>query len=207
MTAAGLVAQPFSRRRDRQREETRRDLALAAFDLATTHGLANVRVPDIAAAAGVSTRTFNNYFSSKEEAITWPAKQRASHQAVDLLNRPADEPLADALLATITGRYGNPPDDGLPPNWLRGFRALVAAEPSLHGEYLKASDAAERALTEAIASRLQTDGHEIRAQVIAAMVVGAERAAVLHWIRQPGKQEPLVETVRAAVQYAVAGLR
>ena len=53
---------PTFSRRERQREETRRDLAIMALELASARGLANVRVPDIAAAAGVSTRTFNNYF-------------------------------------------------------------------------------------------------------------------------------------------------
>ena len=43
------------RRRDLQKEQTRLDLALAAFELAKAEGLANVRVPQIAEAVGVST--------------------------------------------------------------------------------------------------------------------------------------------------------
>jgi AcrR family transcriptional regulator len=115
------VATP-PRLRDRQREQTRRELAVAALALATDQGLASVRVPQIAAAAGVSTRTFNNYFSSKEAAITWPARRWAVRMAEDLLARPADEPLA-ALEAAIVGRYGAPEQDGLPAGWLRDFRA------------------------------------------------------------------------------------
>ena len=57
---------------------------MAAFQLAISHGLANVRVPDIAAAVGVSPRTFNNYFHSKEEAIVWPAAQHAASVATRL---------------------------------------------------------------------------------------------------------------------------
>jgi AcrR family transcriptional regulator len=127
------LSSPPLRRRDRQRHETRRDLALAAFDLANAHGLVNVRVPEIARAAGVSTRTFNNYFSSKEEAIAWPATQRAARMASNLLDRPPDEPLAKSLVAAIVALYGSPEQDGLPAQWLRGFRTLVATEPSLHG--------------------------------------------------------------------------
>src|ERR1700690_2108124 len=85
------------RRRDQQKEQTRLDLALAAFELATAEGLANVRVPQIAEAVGVSTRTFNNYFSSKEAAIVFPTPLRAARMARDLAERPADEPLGDAL--------------------------------------------------------------------------------------------------------------
>jgi hypothetical protein len=42
---------PGVRRRELQKEQTRLVLALAAFDLANEHGLANVRIPQIAAAA------------------------------------------------------------------------------------------------------------------------------------------------------------
>jgi hypothetical protein len=40
--------------------------------------------------------------------------------------------------------------------------------------------------------------------VIAAIVVGAERAAVSHWVQQDRKPGPLRETVRAAVQLALS---
>jgi len=191
-------------RRDRQREETRRELALAAFDLARDRGLANVRVPDIAAAVGVSTRTFNNYFASKEEAIAWPAAQRAAALATGLTQRPPDEALGEALVATITGRYGPAEADGLPPHWLRDFRALVAREPSLHGEYLKASDAAERALAAAIALRQKADAADMSARVLAAMVIGAERAAVMFWMAN--REGLLIDAVRSAVKQATAGV-
>src|ERR1700685_3385795 len=66
------------RRRDLQKEQIRFDLALAAFELAKTEGLAKVRVPQIAEVVGVSTRTFNNYFPSKEAAIVWPPTLRGT---------------------------------------------------------------------------------------------------------------------------------
>ncbi|MGC1285621.1 MAG: TetR family transcriptional regulator, partial [Streptosporangiaceae bacterium] len=140
------------RRRELQKEQTRLVLALAAFDLAKEYGLANVRIPQIAAVVGVSPRTFNNYFPSKEAAIVWPATLRAAGLADSLADRPADEPLADAIVAAVAGQHGNSEIAGLPAGWLDEFRALVAAEPALHGEYLKAA-AAEPALADAIARR------------------------------------------------------
>ena len=76
------------RRRDWQKEQTRLDLALAAFELAKAEGLAKVRVPQIAEVVGVSTRTFNNYFSSKEAAIVWPTTLRGARLAAELAERP-----------------------------------------------------------------------------------------------------------------------
>lgn len=206
MTASEVTAPPPERLRDRQRADTRRELALAAFALAQAQGLVNVRVPDIAASVGVSPRTFNNYFSSKEEAIVWPAAQRAAQLATALRGLPRDGSLEEALVHVMTALYENPRQHGLPPRWLRQFRILVGAEPALHGEYLKASSAAEQALAAAIAERLPRNVDGLYAPVIAAMVVGAERAAVLNWMHRTKSDRPLVEVVRDAVQFAVEGV-
>ena len=193
------------RRRDQQKEQTRLDLALAAFGLARAEGLAKVRVPQIAEAVGVSTRTFNNYFPSKEAAIVWPTTLRGARMAADLAGRPAGEPLADALVEVVAGLYGPGGQEGLPESWIDGFRAMVAAEPSLHGEYLKAQAAGEQQLADQIARRTGAADGDLEPLLLAGVVLAAERAAVLHWFRQqPGT--PLAEVVRAAVSMAVHGM-
>jgi AcrR family transcriptional regulator len=194
------------RRRDLQKEQIRLDLAVAAFELAKTEGLAKVRVPQIAEVVGVSTRTFNNYFPSKEAAIVWPTTLRGARLASDLAGRPAGEPLADALIEVLAGFYGPDDQEGLPENWLDGFRALVAAEPALHGEYLKAQAVGERALAEAIARRIGAAENDLEPLLLAGVVTAAERAAVLHWFRQAGPSTPLADLVRTAVAMAVRGM-
>src|ERR1700761_4669571 len=104
MPSAAVRPSP-GRRRDLQKDQTRLDLALAAFELAREHGLAGVRVPEIAAAVGVSPRTFNNYFPSKEAAIAWPATRRGAMLVAGLGARPPEEPLADALGEAAAGMY------------------------------------------------------------------------------------------------------
>jgi AcrR family transcriptional regulator len=206
MTSAAATPEPAPfRRRDMQKEQTRLDLALAAFELAKAHGLANVRVPQIAAAAGVSPRTFNNYFASKEAAIVWPTTLRGARMAEHLAGRPAGELLADALVATVADLYEPGEPDHIPAGWLQEFRAMVGAEPSLHGEYLKAAAASERALAASIARRTGADQADLRPLVLAAVVVAAERAAILQWFRQAGTPGQLVDMVRAAVGLAVRG--
>jgi AcrR family transcriptional regulator len=199
------LKQPPARRRDLQKDQTRLDLALAAFELARQHGLAGVRVPQIAAATGVSPRTFNNYFPSKEAAIAWPATRRGVVLAASLAGRPPEESLADAVAEAAASMYQQDEMDGLPPGWLRDFRALVAVEPALHGEYLKAASAVEATLADAIARRMGAAEGELEPQVLAAVVAGAERAAVLYWVRHPQGSATLEDTVRAAVGMAVRG--
>jgi AcrR family transcriptional regulator len=206
MTSTPTFATEPIRRRDRQKEQTRLELALAAFELATAHGLAAVRIPQIAAAVGVSPRTFNNYFPSKEAAIVWPSTLRSARLARGLADRPATEPLADALVAAVANLYGDDDMDGLPPGWLQRFRALVATEPALHGEYLKAAATGETALAGAIAARTGLGTDQLQSLVLAGVTVAAERAAVLYWARQDQPAEPLVDVVRTAVGLAVRGL-
>jgi AcrR family transcriptional regulator len=197
---------PPVRRRDLQKEQTRLDLALAAVELAKADGLAKLRVPQIAEAVGVSPRTFNNYFPSKEAAIVFPTTLRTAHIAQSLAERPAGEPLADALVESVVSLYGPQGQEGLPAGWLDGFRALLAAEPALLGEYLKAMAVGERDLADTIAARIGAASGDLEPLVLAAVVFAAERAAVLHWFRQPTKRSPLVEVVRVAVGFAVRGM-
>lgn len=207
MTHAPATVGPAPmRRRDLQKEQTRLDLALAAFKLAKAEGLAKVRVPQIAEAVGVSPRTFNNYFPSKEAAIVWPTTVRGARLAADLAERPVGERLADALVKVVAGLYGPGGQAGLPEGWLEEFRALVAVEPALHGEYLRAQADVERELAQVIARRTGAAEGGLEPLVLAGVVMAAERAAVLYWLRQARNSTPLAEIVAAAVGLAVRGL-
>ena len=103
----------------------------------------------------------------------------------------------------MIGQYGPPQHDSLPLHWLRDLRSLVMTEPSLYTEYLAAVSDAEKDLAEAVAERMG-DKDPLRAQVIAAMVTGAERAAVIYWMHTSTGRLP--DTVRKAVRQAVVGL-
>src|ERR1044072_6603651 len=63
--------------RERKKRETKAALSWAALHLSVERGYGNVLVEDIAPDAGVSPRTFNNYFGSKAEAIVWRHLDRA----------------------------------------------------------------------------------------------------------------------------------
>ena len=64
-------------------------------------GLDQVKVEDIAAAAGVSARTFNNYFASKEEVL-FPETDARIKAVVDAIEtRRPDERPVDVLLRAL----------------------------------------------------------------------------------------------------------
>jgi AcrR family transcriptional regulator len=203
--AQATAASRPARRRDQQKEQTRYDLAMAAFELAKAHGLSNVRVPQIAEAVGVSPRTFNNYFSSKEAAIVWPNSLGASRLVSNLKQWSADAPVAVAIVGAVTGMYGATGQDGLPDGWLHEFRLMVAKEPTLHGEYLKSAASRENRFASAIAGRIGDSDGALKPLVLAGVATAAERAAILHWVRHEPSR-PLVELVRAALEMALSGI-
>ncbi len=55
--------------REQKRAATRAALGRAAASIVLTEGIDGLTVVAVAAEAGVSTRTFHNYFSSREEAL------------------------------------------------------------------------------------------------------------------------------------------
>jgi AcrR family transcriptional regulator len=85
--------------RAQKKIETRAALSRAALDLAIRDGYDAVTVDAIAHAAHVSTRTFRNYFSSKEDAILSILGDIEQRQADAFLARDADEPVLDSLEA------------------------------------------------------------------------------------------------------------
>ncbi len=138
--------------RERKKVATRHALGVAALRLAMERGLENVLVEDIAEAAGVSARTFNNYFGSKYEAICALRFDRAMRIGAALQERPADEPLWDAIVAAVMSEYGSA-DRALDEDWMASIR-LVTSTQALRGEYLKVQAMMQYSLAEAIALRL-----------------------------------------------------
>lgn len=83
--------------RERKKLGTRWALSDAALELALERGLDNVTREDIAHRAGVSLRTFNNYFTGKYEAVAFRQIDRTRQSLVIFRERPAGEPLWSAI--------------------------------------------------------------------------------------------------------------
>jgi len=90
--------------RDRQRAQIRADIRRAAFRLFIENGYDAVTTEEIAAAAGVSPRTFFRHVPTKEEVLLAPVRHGGT-AIVNLLEaRPAAESPDVALINAITTR-------------------------------------------------------------------------------------------------------
>ncbi|MFY1634430.1 TetR family transcriptional regulator [Solwaraspora sp. WMMB335] len=173
--------------RERKKAATRAALSWAAIRLTVERGFDNVLVDDIAQAVGVSPRTFNNYFSSKAEAIASRHLDRSRRLADVLRTRPAEEPLWTSIRAATLAQFEpgpeverSPPGDQV--DWVSGLKVMLA-EPALQGEMLRAAALAEAELAAAVAERTGTDvKHDLYPGLVAATVSAAVNTATRHFV-------------------------
>jgi len=146
-----------SGRRDRKKHATRQALRNAALELVAERGFAHVTVEDIAEAADVATRTFFNYFPSKESAVIGNDPERIEQIRLNLLARPpAESPLR--ALASVLVEYAAGIDeefDDLGEGREAWFRRLCAVrkDPDLLGAYVGHVADVERSLVQGSGAR------------------------------------------------------
>ncbi|GAA2082296.1 TetR/AcrR family transcriptional regulator [Streptomyces albiaxialis] len=170
--------------RERKKQATREALREAALRLAVERGPDRVRVEDIAEAAGVSPRTYNNYFASREQAIVAAVTaDREARVAEAVAARPAGVRLADAVTEAVVEQYTHTGEGERERE--RGTLLLLTTRTALRDAFLDATAGIEPPLTAVIAERLGSAG-DPTARVLAASVAAAVRIALEGWLQSAG---------------------
>jgi AcrR family transcriptional regulator len=196
--------------RERKKRQTRAELSWAAIRLVVERGYDDVRVEDIAAAAEVSTRTFNNYFTSKGEAVAARHLDRSLEVADNLRARPAGEPLWTALRQAMYDAFTPGPEVKMPPamneeRWNAGL-ARMMSHPAWRRDLLAASLASEQALAAAVAARTGTDvSTDLYPNLVASTLTAATATAIQHRLRQH-PPPPMEHLLREAIRQLAAGM-
>jgi AcrR family transcriptional regulator len=186
--------------RERKKQATRAALAQAAWRLTIERGYAHTRIEDIAAAAGVSARTFGNYFSGKDEALLSVGADRGARMVAALRALPADVGLWEALASAMSEQFAG---DGEVP---RSYAARIAFPPEMAAAQRLLHASIEAALAEAIADRTGTDANkDLYPRLVAAVAVGATQTAFDQW-RAGGGGTPFPETLRQVFRHVADGL-
>ncbi|MGW5214061.1 TetR/AcrR family transcriptional regulator [Streptomyces sp. NPDC004051] len=174
---------------ERRKAETRMEIARAAAGLFVREGLRATRAEDIAQAAGIAPRTFYRYFAAKEEAIA-PLYEAGARRWVEAVRTAppgtsVPQALEDAVRYTLTPGVGVSEASWA---WVRTLIRLAHADPSLRRVWAEACQASERALAEALASRVTGGGLpsgnvvvDTRLRFAAAVASAAVRTATEGW--------------------------
>jgi AcrR family transcriptional regulator len=167
--------------RERKKLDTRRALSDAALRLMFERGIDNVTREAIASSAGVSLRTFSNYFAGKYDALAYRHTERLRRSIVALRQRPADEPLwtsiTEAIMQTLEEDFG---DIHSEENRIPSPAELVEIRKLLLNPEIRNARSKELfdEWVDAIAERTGTDSaHDMYPRLVAAVVRAVADAA------------------------------
>lgn len=172
--------------RERKKADTRRALSDAALHLAFERGLDNVTRNDVANLAGVSPRTFNNYFSGKYEALAYRQAERVRRSIAILRERPVDEPLwtsiTHAVLTPLEEDFG---DAGGDENRVPKRNELIEIRKLLMRPEVRNSVPHHlfEELLQLIAERTGTDPHDLYPRLVMSVVRAVGDAAADAYVR------------------------
>lgn len=177
-TLQGLEAGGGVGLRERRRLETRSEIHRAAVDLVLERGMAQVTVDDIAAAAGVSARTFFNYFPTKRDALV-AARPPLDEARIRQFVAGSGDRLIDDLRDLLVDYANHSQRDR---DEIRRLHQLIEDNPELSPLVQQRFLEYEGALAQAIAERLGLPSPTFEANVMAAICTALFRSASRDWM-------------------------
>jgi AcrR family transcriptional regulator len=159
---------------DDKQSQARLRVSRHACELFWERGVSTTTGDDIAAAAGLSTRTIWRYFRTKESCVE-PVLALSANRFIALADRwPAELSLADHMAADMVQ---NPLTERELADVVAALRiaTLSATEPALRTAYLMVHDEMERGFIPVVARRLRLPDDDLTVRLCAAAVTAAFR--------------------------------
>lgn len=166
--------------RTTKKRATRAQLISAARRLTVEHGWDGVTVEMIAAGAGVSVRTFHNYFPTKDDALVGDQPELGDEEAARcfVAGGPTGALLPDLVDLVDPSRTIEDTD----PSELRLVHAVLLQEPRLLARQLAHAMAQEDRIAGLIAQRRGRTEPDAACRTVAAIVGAVLRAAFTEWV-------------------------
>jgi AcrR family transcriptional regulator len=169
--------------RERNKRATRQALRTATLELALERGLNAVPIEEIARRAGVSTRTFFNYFDTKEDAALLELFLVSEEELAAFAAAADGHPWAELTRLFVTDVRRAERADGQD---LLRYMQLHARHPDLAARQMGHFATFLGRLTDAIIARLGSR-HRLRAEVMAGSCITAVRVGLDQWNARNGK--------------------
>lgn len=184
--------------RARRRRQTTTDIHDAALHLAREVGFDNVTIEQISAEAGVSQRTFFNYFPSKESAVAYApleipeslacefiAKGKARHSVVltELISL-----ITDVLVVQPPSRRDT-----------EDIKLVARQHPSVLAAMLSTYESFNASIAEIVAQRLRLSADDAVPQLIGGLALTTVRTGIERWTQnEPADPDTPVPYVKRA---------
>ncbi|OBI18924.1 hypothetical protein A5712_20780 [Mycobacterium sp. E2327] len=193
--------------RERKRRQTRRELVRAAMRLFEEKGYDETTVAEIASAAGVSTKTFFNYFASKDEVL-FPHLSRRIEAAVALIERRGpDDQIADVLVAAMQQMLADALTEEVDGGLASVRFPMIMSVPAVQAATLHRYFLAETQLAQALHKAYREALDPATAAAVIGSVMGAAIAAALVCLQEGETTARLRAVVERAVAIAIDGVR
>jgi AcrR family transcriptional regulator len=193
--------------RQRKRQQTRQELINAAMRLFAENGYEQTTVAEIASLAGVSTKTFFNYFASKDEVL-FPHLSRRIDAAVALIEqRGPDDPIAEVVVAAMQRMLADALDQEVDGGLAAVRLPMIISVPAVQAATLHRYFLAENQLAQALHRTYPDTLDPAAAAAVIGSVMGAAIAAALVCLQEGGTTERLRVAVENAVGIAIHGVR
>ncbi|SDZ40143.1 TetR family transcriptional regulator [Herbiconiux ginsengi] len=181
--------------RERKRRATRRAIQVAVLRLTAENGLDQVTIEDISRDAGVSPRTFFNYFPSKEASLAGDAPFALTDDIAEAFENagPDGDPLED-LMAIMAAQAAE--DGGVDPELHELRRNLMTQYPQIFALKIDRMREFEAEVCASVARRLEKDagqrGEDLdvaeateRSRLIGLLSLTLARSAWVAWAEHP----------------------
>ncbi|MBO0852633.1 MAG: mycofactocin system transcriptional regulator [Nocardia sp.] len=175
-------------------------LERAAFDLFDERGFEETTVEDIAAAVGVSKRTFFRYFSSKNDVVWGNFTEQLQAMRALFGRCPPEQSIRDAVRSVVVDF--NRIDAAQVP-WHRKRMQLILKVPALQAHSTLRYQEWSTVVSEFVADRLGVDARDLVPQVAGHCALGVAVAGYEHWLDHPGEQ--LTEVLDRALRSWASG--
>jgi AcrR family transcriptional regulator len=187
--------------RERRRRQTSADIRDAAVRLAGDRGFDKVTIEEICAEAGVSTRTFFNYFPTKESAIAYGPSDIPAELVEEFVaagSGPYSVVLAELITLAAHHLRDMPPRREL----AVGMLELAKTTPAVLAAFLSDLERFQNQLTDIVARRQAMRPDDEVPALIAALALTAIRSGIERWAS--GEQEDPDDTPMPYVERAAA---
>lgn len=169
--------------RERKRRELHARIAAIGLELFLSKGYEATTLDDIAAAVGISRRTFFHYFESKDEILLAHSKERQEKLRRTVLERStAETPIAVAQVALIQLA------DTLDPSRTLAIARLMRDTKALRPSRQSGFEDYERVLFEALCELWPAKARHERLRLVAMAAIGVLRIAVEAWLQDDGRR-------------------